>query len=621
MTARVRQPLLPLLAFGLALAPAAGADGGDRGGASAAPAGAETPETGGREDASAAQAGAWPTGGFEDVAEPAGVAVPHETRTFDNPYAEIMAGYTALGAAAAVADFDGDGWEDLFVTDSAEGGRNRLWRNLYGETGELRFEDVAEKAGVAAGNDERNASADALWFDYDGDGRPDLFVVRFGASILYRNLGPGSDGQVRFEDVTERAGLGARANAITAVAFDYDLDGDLDLVTGEYFQRVDLFDPDTPRFFPESMESADNGGGVTVWRNDGGRFTDATAAAGIALSGWTLDLGHADYDGDGDDDLYVACDFGTDRLLVNDGDGTFSDRTREAVGIDTKKGMNADWGDYDGDGLLDLYVTNITDDFMREGNFLWRNHGDGTFADVARETGTHDTGWGWAAKFFDADNDGWLDLYVVNGWVSAGPESYVPDIFELILRREADLADIRNWPPMGGKSLSGYQRSRFFRNRGDGLFEEVAARLGADSERDGRGIAAADFDRDGRLDLFVANADSEPHLYRNRIAPAGRWIAFELEGRRSNRDAIGARLRATSGGRTRLRFVDGGNGFASQSSRRVHFGLGHAEAVERLEVRWPSGLEQTFGPLPAGRLYRIVEGEPEASPDRPGVQR
>ena len=592
MTARVRHPLISLLAFGLALAAAAVAGGGDRRDGSPAPAAAAA--------------------GFEDVAERAGVAAPHRTRTFDNPYAEIMAGYTALGAAAAVADYDGDGWEDLFVTDSAAGGRNRLWRNLHGETGELRFADVAAEAGVAAGNDDRNASADALWFDYDGDRRPDLFVVRFGGSILYRNLGGG-----RFADVTARAGLGARANAITAVAFDYDLDGDLDLFTGEYFRRVDLFDPDTPRFFPESMEAADNGGGVTVWRNDGGRFADATAEAGIALSGWTLDLGHADFDGDGDDDLYVACDFGTDRLLVNGGDGTFTDRTREAIGIDTKKGMNADWGDYDGDGLLDLYVTNITDDYMREGNFLWRNHGDGTFADVARETGTHDTGWGWAGKFVDFDNDGRLDLYVVNGWVSAGPESYVPDVFELILREDADLADVREWPPMGAKSLSGYQRSRLFRNRGDGLFEEVAERHGVDSVRDGRGIAVADFDRDGRLDLFVANADAAPHLYRNRLEGAGEWIAFRLEGRESNRDAIGAQLRATAGGRTMLRFVDGGNGFAGQSSRRVHFGLGDAEAVERLEVRWPSGRRQAFGPLAAGRLYRIVEGEPAARPVEP----
>jgi hypothetical protein len=569
----------------------------------------------GASDPGAAGPGAGgPAPGFEDVAARAGVAVAHATRRFDNPYAEVMAGYTALGAAAAVADFDGDGWEDLFVTDSSARGRNRLYRNLAGETGELRFEEVAEAAGVAGGNDDGNASADALWFDFNGDGRPDLFVVRFGASRLFENLGGG-----RFRDVTAAAGLGRRANAITAVAFDADRDGDLDLAIGEYFQRVDLFDPDTPRFFPESMETANNGGGVTLWRNDGGRFTDATAAAGIALSGWTLDLGHADFDADGDEDLFVACDFGTDRLLVNAGDGTFADRTREALGIDVKKGMNAEWGDFDDDGRLDLYVTNITDDYMREGNFLWRNHGDGTFVDVARETGVHDTGWGWAAKFFDYDNDGRLDLYAVNGWVSAGPESYVPDVFELILRPDVDLADARNWPPMGDKSLSGYQQSRLFRNRGDGLFEEVAARLGVDSARDGRGIAVADFDRDGRLDLFVANAGAEPHLYRNRVEPVGEWIAFQLEGRRSNRDAIGARLRATAGGRTRLRFVDGGNGFAGQSSRRVHFGLGGAGAVDRLVVRWPSGLEQTFGPLPAGRLYRLVEGEPAAEPLAPAA--
>ncbi|HKI02077.1 MAG TPA: CRTAC1 family protein, partial [Thermoanaerobaculia bacterium] len=425
------------------------------------------------------------------------------------------------------------------------------------------------------------------------------------------NVGGGGSG--RFEDVTRKAGLERYANAITAVAFDYDRDGDLDLFTGNYFQPVNLFNPDTPRFFPESFETADNGGGLTVWRNDGGgRFADATREAGIALSGWTLDLGHADFDNDGDDDLYVACDFGTDRFLVNNGDGTFADRTKQAVGIDTKKGMNADWGDYDNDGLLDVFVTNITDEYMREGNFLWRNNGDGTFSDVARETGVHDTGWGWGGKFFDYDNDGWLDLYVVNGWVSAGPESYVPDVFEMVTRPNVDLADARSWPPMGKKSLSGYQKKKLFHNQGGGIFRDEAARHGVDSTRDGRGIAVADFDNDGRLDFFVANANAEPYLYRNVAGGGASWIAFRLEGRKSNRDAVGAQLRATVKGRTQLRFVDGGNGFAGQSSRRVHFGLAGASAVERLEVRWPSGLRQTFDKLQAGRTYRLIEGQPAA---------
>jgi enediyne biosynthesis protein E4 len=559
------------------------------------------------------RAAAGPERAFEDVTAQAGVAAPHHNRKFHNSYAAIMAGYTALGAAAAVADFDGDGFEDLFVTDSAESGRNHLYRNRFGETGALTFADVAEKAGVAAGNDAGNATSDALWFDYDNDGRPDLFVARFGHSQLFHNLADG-----HFQDVTREAGLGRYANAITAVAFDYDRDGDLDLFVGSYFQPVDVFHPDTPRFFPESFETANNGGGVTLWRNEGkGRFTDATRQAGIALAGWTLDLGHADADNDGDDDLYVACDFGTDRFLLNNGDGTFRDATKETIGIDTKKGMNADWGDYDNDGWLDVYVTNITDDYMREGNFLWHNNGLNeagriSFSDVASETGTRDTGWGWGAKFFDYDADGWLDLYVVNGWVSAGAQSYVPDIFAMITRPNVDFADARNWPPMGDKSLSGNEKKKLFHNQG-GIFKDVAAAYGLDSTRDGRGIAVADFDHDGRLDLFVANANAEPYLYHN-VGEHPHWAAFLLAGRRSNRDAVGAQLRATAGGLTQLRQVDGGNGFASQSSRRVYFGLAGAAAVERLEVRWPSGLRQTFNNLPADRLYRLVEGEPVPKP-------
>jgi hypothetical protein len=539
------------------------------------------------------------------------VAHPHTNRTFHNPYAEIMAGYTALGAAVAAADFDGDGFEDLFVTDSKETGRNRLYRN----NGDFTFTDVAERAGVAAGNDAANATSDALWLDYDDDGRPDLFVVRFGRSQLFRNLGGG-----RFREVTQEAGLDRYANAIAAIAFDYDLDGDLDLFVGSYFQPVNVFDPETPRFFPESFETANNGGGLALYRNEGnGRFADVTAQAGLTLSGWTLDLGHGDADLDGDDDLYVAADFGTDRLFLNQGDGTFRDVTEQTLGIDTKKGMNVDWGDYDNDGWLDIYVTNITDDYMREGNFLWRNGAPGPdglprFTDVARETGTHDTGWGWCGKFFDYDNDGWLDLYVVNGWVSAGPESYVPDIFEMITRGDVDFADARNWPPMGTKSLSGYQKKKLFHNQGGQVFKDEAPRHGLDSTRDGRGIAVADFDNDGRLDLFVSNADAEPHLYRNVAPDAGRWVGFLLEGRKSNRDAVGAKLRATVGDRTLLRFVDGGNGFASQSSRRVHFGLAGAAVVDRLEIQWPSGVRQSFEKIPAGRVYRVVEGETELRP-------
>ncbi len=537
--------------------------------------------------------------GFDDITVKAGVSVPHRNRAFENQYAHIMSGYTALGASAEAADFDGDGFEDLFVTDSAIDGRNHLYRNNHN----LTFTDVAAKAGISTGNDAANASADALWFDYNNDGRPDLFVARFGYSELYQNLGGG-----RFKEVSRAAGLKQYINAITAIAFDYDRDGDVDLFVGAYFAPVNLFNPETPRFFPESFETANNGGGVILFRNNGnGTFADVTAAAGLRTSGWTLDLGHADANNDGFDDLYVACDFGTDRVFSNRGDGTFQDRTETAIGIDSKKGMNAEWGDFDGDGLLDIYVTNITDDYMREGNFLWKNNGNFSFTDVSRETGTFDTGWGWGAKFLDYDNDGWLDLYVTNGWVSAGTDSYVPDIFEMVIKPGIDFADARNWPPMGTKSLSGYQKKRLFHNERGQVFSDQAPKYGVDSTRDGRGIATADFDNDGRIDMFVANANGLPFLYHNTMPNAGHWAEFELTGTRSNRRAVGAQVRATVGGRTLLRFVDGGNGFASQGSTRVHVGLGGATTIDTLEIRWPSGRVQTRRNVPADRITRITE--------------
>jgi len=564
---------------------------------------------------------------FEDHTTAAGVDRPHHNRSFHNPYARIMEGYTALGAAVAVADYDGDGFDDLFVTDSSENGANLLYHN----NGDFTFTEVGKAAGVSQGNDATDASANALWFDCDGDGREDLFVVRFGHSQLFRNRGDGT-----FQDITVQAGLDRYLNSIVAIAFDYDRDGDLDLVLGNYFQPVNLFDPDTPRFFPESFETADNGGGVTLYRNDGPppgsgpdgipRFTDVTDAAGLgAHTGWSLDLGHADADLDGDQDLFVASDFGTDRFFRNNGDGTFTDITEQAVGIDTKKGMNADWGDFDNDGLFDLFVTNITDEYMREGNFLWHNDGGLSFTDVSQETGTYDTGWGWAGKFFDYDNDGWLDLYVANGWVSGGPDNYVLDIFQLIVDPDADLADARNWPPMGNKTLSGYERNVLFHNLGGTLFRDEAKRHGLDSIKDARGVAVADFDNDGRLDLFVTNAGAEPNLYRNVLPTGAHWLELLLEGSGANRAAIGARVTVTTAGgkpgappATQTSFVNGGNGFASQSTRRVHFGLGPADRAERVEIDWPSGRHQVFEGVAADRLLRAVEGKPRLEPLVPG---
>ncbi|HSL81830.1 MAG TPA: CRTAC1 family protein [Thermoanaerobaculia bacterium] len=576
---------------------------------------------------------------FEDVTDAAGVAFTHTTRDFgDRHKAQVLEMFTDGGAAVAVGDFDGDGHDDLFVTDSGEGKPNRLYRNLYGETGELRFAEMAAEAGVAGGNDPLSVVADALWLDFDDDGHLDLLVARFGTPLLYRNLGPGA--RVRFQEVSAEAGLTKFANTIAVIAFDYDGDGWLDLLLGNYFPPENLLDLDDNRqVLPNDLDGADNGGGVSLWRNvaggsdaTGGRaFVEVTEEAGLAHhTGWSLDLGHADLDNDGDQDVYVAGDYGTDRLFLNNGDGTFEDATVRALGgFDTKKGMNVDVADYDRDGWLDVYVTNITDEYMRECNMLWHNQGtcpeggsDGlTFLDVSGETGTCDTDWGWAAKFADFDNDGWEDLFVVNGLRSAGPENYIPLLVETIVTPGIDFSSLDSYPDIGDRTWSGYQPQRLFRNLGGGAFREMAAEAGVGNDADGRGIGLGDFDSDGRLDLYQSNVHGPSFLFRNVTEGAGRWIALRLEGAGvaaggSNRKAIGARVTVTAkGGETYLREVNGGNGYASQSTTTLHFGLGRAEAVERIEIRWPAGrievLETKDGrpPVPLNAVTVIAEGQ------------
>jgi len=571
---------------------------------------------------------------FQEIGERAGVRHVHSTRRFTGRHkAQVLEMFTAGGAAVAVGDFDGDGWDDLFLTDSDLGKPSHLLRNVTGDEGTrdgIAFVDVTAAAGVGGGNDESSIVADALWFDHDNDGDPDLLVARFGTPLLYRNLGPGPDGAPRFEEVAAASGLTAFANTIAAIAFDYDADGWLDLLFGNYFQPKNLLRLDTTKVLPEDLDDAHNGGGLALWRNvpaEGGgrRFVETTAEAGLAgHTGWSLDLGHGDLDGDGDQDVYVAGDYGTDLLFWNDGDGTFTDGTEAAIGFDTKKGMNVDLADYDRDGRLDVFVTNITDEYMRECNMLWHNEGDGTFLDLSRETGTCDSDWGWAGKFADLDNDGWEDLFTVNGLRSAGEENYIPLLVETIIRPDVDFSDLDSYPDIGGRTWSGYQRQRLFRNQGDGTFAEVGAAAGVDNDLDGRGIAVADFDRDGRLDLVQTNADQPSLLFRNVSPAGGRWVQLDLAGagppEGSNRDAIGARVTLSAGGETWLREVDGGNGYAGQSSLRLHFGLGDVARVDAVEIRWPSGrIERIAAPeggsaVALDAITRIAEGHGVVAP-------
>jgi hypothetical protein len=295
-------------------------------------------------------------------------------------------------------------------------------------------------------------------------------------------------------------------------------------------------------------------------------------------------------------------------MFINNGDGTFREVTEKAIGFDTKKGMNVDIADYDNDGWMDIYVTNITDEYMKECNMLWHNNGDGTFTDLSKETGTCMTLWGWGAKFGDFDNDGWQDLFVVNGLRSAGKENYIPVLVNMITMPGIDFTNVNNWPSIGNMTWSGYQKKKFFRNLGTQAFKEISAEAGVDNDLDGRGIGVGDFDNDGRLDFYQSNADQPGLLYHDVIEKPGNWVEMKLVGTKSNRDAVGARVIIKAGGLSLMREVNGDNGYSGQSTLRLHFGLGTAERPDSVEIRWPSGLKEKVT-IPLNKISKIQEGK------------
>ena len=338
---------------------------------------------------------------------------------------------------------------------------------------------------------------------------------------------------------------------------------------------------------PNDLDNAVNGGGVTLWKNLGnGKFTEVTEKAGFAkATGWTLDLGHARPQQRRSAGRLPGLRLRHRSHVFNNGDGTFREVTEKAIGFDTRKGMNVDIADYDNDGWLDIYVTNITDEYMKECNMLWHNNHDGTFTDISKETGTCATLWGWSAKFGDFDNDGWVDLFVVNGLRSGSKENYIPVLLPMITTPGVDFTDVRNWPKIGDMTWSGYQKKKLFRNLSGQAFKEISGEAGVDNDRDGRGIGMGDFDNDGKLDLYQTNADQDPHLLPQRKRGHGQLGAVQsdrhqIEPRRHRRP------HQDHGGRARRRSAR--STAATATPGRARSAPTSASAPRRRSTRWRS---------------------------------
>ena len=534
----------------------------------------------------------------------AGIHFTHRRPTFDRKIAGIEPHVAALGASVSVADFDGDGRPDLYFTNSRFGEPNALYRNK----GDGTFEDVAATAGLADLNRPGDGvSMGAVWGDFDNDGREDVLVYRYGYLALFRNV----DGR-RFEDVTTPAGLRRWVNSNGAIWLDYDRDGLLDIYVTAYFRDVDLWHLATTKIMHNSFEFATNGGRNLLFHNrGGGKFEDVTDKMGVGSTRWTLAASSADFNGDGWPDIYLANDYGPEELYLNQGGRSFA-LTTAGLESESKSGMSVTLGDAFNRGRLDAFVTNISErGYLFQNNNLRLNEmpESGRFRNVA-EGAIADAGWAWGAQFGDFNNDGANELFVANGFISADRErSYWYSMSKIAGANARFFEDAATWPAFGNASLSGYERSRVYLNRGVAGWMDVARNVGVTDEYDGRAVALADLSNRGAVDVIVANQNQPAVLYRDYPDTANHWIAFKLVGTRSNRSAIGAEVVLESGDLRQRRVVDGGSGFASQNDRRLHFGLGSREWVDRVVIHWPSGTRQVLLRPEVDRFVTVTEPE------------
>jgi enediyne biosynthesis protein E4 len=532
---------------------------------------------------------------FSDITEQAGLLTP----VIYGGVEEKRYIIETNGCGVALADFDNDGWLDILVLSGtlleAEAGNEPMTR-LYLNQRDGTFQDATSEAGLEAIG---WASAVTVG-DYDNDGWEDIFITYWGRNRLFRN-----EGDAKFRDVTEEAGLGRPETrwGSGCVFIDYDRDGHLDLFIANYL----VFDLDSAQEPGKGPNCLWKGIAVNcgpkglptdtnlLYRNRGdGTFEDVSESSGVSLvtGRYPMTAVVTDYNQDGWPDIYVACDSTASILYQNNGDGTFTDVALEAAVAynedgQAQAGMGVAIGDYDGDGLLDIFKTHFADDLP----VLYRNMGDGYFEDVSRAAGFDHTRYvQWGTGLVDLDNDGRPDIVTVSGNVYPEVEEHFPE-----------------YPHRNPRLV--------YRNLGNGRFQDVSRQVGEAARQafSSRGAAFGDIDNDGDIDVVIMNMNDRPQILRNdHIHHEGErrgnnWLKLKLVGTTSNRSAIGARVVVTAGETTMVQEISSQSSYYSHNDPRLHFGLGPLTHADRVEIRWPSGGQQTLSRVPGNQILVVVE--------------
>jgi hypothetical protein len=553
---------------------------------------------------------------LEDVTEAAGVDFVHQRAVVDERLNHILPQISSVGASVSVVDFNNDGYPDIYFTNSEFGAKNALYRN----NGDGSFTDVAADMGIADLNAPGpGASMGAVWGDFNNNGYEDMLLYRWGRPELFRN-----DQGMGFTNVTDKAGLPAHVNANTAFWFDYNNNGLLDIFIGGYYHEdVNLFDLADTRMMPDSYEYATNGGLNYLFENRGdGTFIDVSDKTGMhETRKWTLAAAAADLNNSGYQDIVLANDYGVDEIYLNENGERFINVSQDAgIGFVPKSGMSVAFGDFLNRGQLAIYITNISEaGVLMQGNNLWvpsrRSAGEiPRYRNVAGSMGVEIGEWGYGGQFVDLNNNGNLDLYVANGYVSAEPGTdYWYDYSRVVGGHRNIIIDATNWPAMSNRTFSGYQTNKIWLNDGAGRFREVANVVGGALNLDSRAVTYADLFGTGAMDLIVANQHQSAKIFRNTVKPEHNWVGFRLEGTISNRSAIGAKVLLYWNEKVTKKIVSGGDAFSSQSQRPVHFGIGMISKVEKVEILWPSGEIDVVDSPALNQYHHIIEQQAKVS--------